>query len=214
MLMIMNNKGLEDWIEETFMPYGEFGLFFVAFFSSTFLPIPPDIMLVLLCMNAPGDPICIWYAALCTSGSVMGGIFGYYLGHTRGRSLMERFITEDKILRVQCTYNKYGMWAIGIAGFTPVPYNIFTLSSGLLKYDVKKFIFMSIVSRGARFFIVAILIMIWGRAMYDLLKDNVNLMIIATTIILAVLYLFRNRMTHTPMKNENGNGDITNDSQT
>jgi membrane protein YqaA with SNARE-associated domain len=172
---------LEEWTETTFLPLGGSGLFLVAFFSSTFLIVPPDVILILLCLNAVGDPICLWYAVVCTIGSVLGGVFGYYLGITRGRSFMEVFVSRQTISIVESTYERYGSWAVGIAGFTPVPYNIFTVGSGVMKFDLRKFTLMSIFSRGARFLIVAVVIMVWGKTLSDIIDER---LLIALTLII------------------------------
>jgi len=185
---------IKGWTEDIFMPLGGLGLFLVAFFSSTFLFVPPDIILALMCLHATGDPICIWYALICTIGSVLGGIFGYYLGYDRGRPILERYVTEDIIHQVEEAYRRFGIWAIGIAGFTPIPYNIFTFSSGILNYDVKKFIFMSALSRGARFLCVAILIMLWGQVMYDILTDSAIWLALGIVIIAIILSVMRERV--------------------
>ena len=191
---------IQEWTEDIFMPLGGVGIFLVAFFSSTFLIVPPDIILALMCLHDTGDVICLWYALICTIGSVLGGVFGYYLGYHRGRPFLEKFLPEEKVDQVEEAYARWGMWAIGIAGFTPVPYNVFTVSSGVMKYDLKKFILMSLLSRGTRFFIVAFLIMMWGEVMYEFLFDHFVWIFTAATAVVIVLFVERERLREQWMK--------------
>jgi len=139
---------IRDRTEDIFMPLGGFGLFLVAFFSSTFLLVPPDIILALMCINATGDPICIWYATVCTFGSVLGGMFGYYLGYNRGRPFLEKLITENRICQVEEAYTRFGMWAIGFLGSydTLIIFNVpfFSSSSSLRQFIDKMLMIMMI----------------------------------------------------------------------
>ncbi|MFQ5969416.1 MAG: YqaA family protein [Nitrososphaerales archaeon] len=103
-----------------------------------------------------------YYASVSTAGSVMGGIAGYYIGLKGRRPLARKLFPASKIKRVEDYFEKYGAWAVLIAGFSPVPYKIFTIASGIVRLDTKRFVLASAVGRGVRFFAETSVIMIWG----------------------------------------------------
>ncbi|MEK6589875.1 MAG: YqaA family protein [Nitrospinota bacterium] len=140
--------------------YGTYALFLIAFAESSFFPIPPDILLIALSIINP--LIALFYATVCTVGSVTGGIFGYFLGLKGGKPILERFFSHEKIVLVHNYFERYEAWAIGIAAFTPIPYKVFTIAAGVFYINFKKFVFASILGRGGRFFIVAGLIQLFG----------------------------------------------------
>jgi membrane protein YqaA with SNARE-associated domain len=141
-------------------PYGGVALFLNAVAESSFFPLPPDVLLIALSIIRPH--LSFGYAALCSVGSVVGGVLGYYLGLKGGRPLLQRLISEERIQFVERYYQKYDIWAVGIAGFTPIPYKAFTISAGVFDLDLKRFILVSLVSRSARFFLVGLVIFIFG----------------------------------------------------
>ncbi len=175
-------NSLIEWTKATFLPYGESGLFILAFMESSFFPVPADILLILLSLVSPEKALL--YAAVCTLGSVLGGIFGYFIGIKGGLPLLKRFVKESKIKTVHSFFNRYEAWAIFIAGFTPLPYKFFTISAGVFYINFKKFIIASITSRGLRFFIEGTLLMIYGEWIADFLKTYFN---IITILIVAVI---------------------------
>lgn len=149
----------QKWITLA-MPYGPVGLFFWAFAESSFFPIPPDFLLIALALLNPEKGL--WLGLVCTVGSVLGAIFGYVIGLKGGRPLIRKIVSAEKLEKVEHYYNKYDVWAVGIAGFTPLPYKIFTITAGMFKLNIKRFIIASIVSRGGRFFIVGGLFFFFG----------------------------------------------------
>lgn len=171
-------ESIRVWSETHFMPYGathwsaSAGLFALAFMESSFFPIPPDILLLLMCLSFIGSPICLWFALICTAGSVSGAIFGYWLGRNGGRPILRKFAKKKTIDGLDKYFAKWGAWAAGIAGFTPIPYKIFTISSGAFKVNFHKFLIASSLSRGGRFFLEASLVMIWGQQIYDGLNQG------------------------------------------
>jgi membrane protein YqaA with SNARE-associated domain len=149
------------WVEGwAATPYGSPALFLIAFAESSFFPIPPDVLLIPLCL---GDPErSFWFAFLCSAGSVLGGVAGYGIGYFGGRPLVYKLFPDAKVRAVERYYDKYNAWATGIAGLTPLPYKIFTISGGACSIDFKTFVLASVVSRSARFFGVASLIYFFG----------------------------------------------------
>jgi len=134
-------------------PYPAWALFFLAFAESSFFPIPPDVLLIAVCFAKPSSSL--WFATVTSLGSVFGGAFGFFIGLKGGRPLLVKLFKERKVSVVDKYFEKYGVWAILVAGFTPIPYKIFTIASGAFKMNFKKFFIASIISRSARFFIVA-----------------------------------------------------------
>ena len=168
-----------------FMNMGEVGLFALAFMESSFFPIPPDFILIPMCLMHPEEALL--YATIATIGSAIGGMFGYAIGKFGGRPALNFFFKkqQEKILEVEKLYNKYGVWAVGAAAFTPIPYKIFTIASGVFKMNLLGFSLVSIIGRGMRFFIVAAALMLFG----EKIKANLEWIIISVSILIIVFYV-------------------------
>ena len=124
----------------------------VSFAESSFFPVPPDVMLAPMVL---GNRKRAWrLAGLTTVASVAGGIFGYFLGGF-GEWLVTIYGAQETLAQAQQWFVDYGMWIILVAGFTPVPYKIFTISAGMMGMSLGLFVLASIIGRGARFFLVA-----------------------------------------------------------
>ena len=171
------------WTKNTFEPLGSYGLFILAFMESSFFPIPPDILLIVLCLAEPEKAIL--FALICTLGSATGGMLGYLIGYLGKEAILTRFVSQRKIAKVHKLFNKYEVWAVAIAGFTPIPYKVFTIAAGVFYLDFKKFVIASLIGRGLRFFIIAILIMFYGEIMISMIEKHFN---IATVIIAAAVF--------------------------
>lgn len=154
------------WGEAFFLPLGALGLFIVAFMESSFFPVPPDVLLIPLVVINP--QLAIFYAVVTTLGSVLGGVAGYYIGHKGGRPVAQKFFSDRHINKVESYFEGYGSWAVMIAGLTPIPYKVFTIASGMAKMNMRSFIFASVAGRGMRFFIEAIVLMMWGEAILSI----------------------------------------------
>ena len=170
---------------EHFMAMGEWGLFCLAFMESSFFPIPPDFILIPMCIANPEKALL--YATIATTGSALGGVLGYGIGVFGGRPALFFMFRKQykKIKDIEKLYNKYGVWAVGAAAFTPIPYKIFTIASGIFKMNLTGFTVVSIIGRGLRFFIVAISLMLFGEA----IKDNIEIIIAAATVLIVVFYI-------------------------
>lgn len=175
-------KSLVQWTINKFMPYGPLGLFLLAFCESSFFPVPPDILLIVLAIARPEMSFIL--AGITTIGSVLGAIFGYFIGLKGGRPLLERFVSKERISLVHNYFNKYEAWAIGIAGFTPIPYKIFTISAGVFYINFIRFIIASILSRGARFFLVGSAIFFFGPTIKLYIEKYFNLFTIAFVLLI------------------------------
>jgi len=172
-----------EWIQT---PAGIWALFFIAVAESSFFPIPPDVFLIALCVGAPHKSLK--FAAICAVGSVVGGILGYGLGlgfmDTLGQPILHMYGLEEKYATVQDLYQRYDAWAVGAAGFTPLPYKLFTITAGAFKINFATFVLMSILARSARFFIVAGLIYKFGAPVQHFINRYFNIL---TTVFLVLL---------------------------
>ncbi len=160
-------RRLYDWVlswAET--PHGPTALGVLAFAESSFFPIPPDPLLMALALGAPRR--ALYFAAICATASVAGGVVGYALGWGFWAALDDFFfayvpgVTPEAFESVRALYERWDFWAIFIAGFTPIPYKVFTLSSGVFGISLPVFIVASIISRSLRFFLIAGLIFFFG----------------------------------------------------
>ncbi len=172
-----------EWLEK---PYGIYVLFIIAFVESSFFPLPPDVFLIALCISVPSRSFK--YAAVCAVGSVLGGAFGYGLGlwamESVGRPIVEWYGFADKYEEVQRLYREYDALAIFAAGFTPLPYKLFTITAGAFDINFPKFILVSLLSRSARFFLVAAFIYKFGAPVKEYIEKYFNILSIVFMILL------------------------------
>ncbi len=182
-------RRLYDWVlywAET--PYGTWALFLLAFCESSFFPIPPDILLIALAVAVPKK--ALKYALICSAGSVLGGCFGYLIGRqfmaSIGSPIVDFYGLGTKVEYIGTLYNKYDAWAVGIAGFTPIPYKVFTIAAGAFKINFSVFVLTSLVSRSARFFIVGGLIYIFGPRIQGFIDKYFNILAVAFTVLLVL----------------------------
>ena len=177
--------GLFHWVEGfADKPYGGAALFVLAFAESSVFPIPPDVLLIPLCLGDPSR--AFWFAAVCTAGSVAGGAFGYGLGYWGGRPLVKRMFRAERVAAVERMYDRYNAWATGIAGLTPLPYKIFTVSGGAFAIDFKVFLIASALARGLRFFAVAGLLYVFGEPIQGFIDDNLGWLSVVFVILLVL----------------------------
>ncbi len=173
--------------------WGGLALFCFAFAESSFFPIPPDVLLIALCLGAATK--AFRYAAICTAGSIAGALAGYALGYFLWRDAAGEYtaiadfffahiFSMDSFEAVGELYDKYNFWIIFTAGFTPLPYKIFTITGGLFQIDLLMFVIASVVSRGLRFFIIAWLIWKYGAPIKTFIDKYFNVLAIAFTVLL------------------------------
>jgi len=167
-------------------PYGTWALFILAFSESSFFPIPPDVLLIALSVVLPKKSLR--YALVCSVGSILGGCFGYLIGWqfmtTVGDAIIRFYGLIDKYEYIQQLYSLYDAWVVGIAGFTPIPYKVFTITAGAFRINFVVFLVASAVSRSARFFIVGGLIYLFGPKIESFIERYFNPLAIAFVILL------------------------------
>ncbi|MRX72266.1 DedA family protein [Bacillus lacus] len=172
---------------EFFQEWGVWGLIVVAFTESSFFVIPPDALLIPMSLLQPQSALL--FAGYATLFSVLGGIFGYYLGKGIGRPLLNKFASEKLILRAEQLYEKYGIGAIIIAGFTPIPYKVFTVLSGAVSMNLALFVVGSFIGRGLRFFTVALLIMLLGENATTLISEYGTIATLLAGLIFIIIFI-------------------------
>jgi len=180
-------KKLYDWVLSwAHSPYGIWALFLLAFCESSFFPIPPDILLIALCVSIPKRSF--YFALICSAGSVLGGLLGYLIGYsfmsTVGMPIIEFYDLTSQFQRLQSIYTDYDAWAIAIAGFTPIPYKVFTITAGAFHINLFVFAMASLISRSARFFIISTLIYFFGVKIQAFIEKYFNMLSIAFVIAL------------------------------
>jgi membrane protein YqaA with SNARE-associated domain len=150
--------------------------------ESIILPVPCDLVLMALATLKPESSL--WYGALTTIGSVSGAMVGYLLGKAGGRPILLKLFKEKRVSQLDTLFARYRVWAIFIAGFTPIPYKVFTIAAGAAQINFGVFIVASFLSRGARFFIVAGLIYIFGERIKGFIDKYFDLLSIVFVILL------------------------------
>ncbi len=180
-------KKLYYWVLHwAYTPYGVWALIFTAFSESSFFPIAPDTLLMPMSLSRPKR--ALWYATLASVFSVLGGMLGYAIGlwfmDTIGMKLLELYGAVGEFQRISDLFNRYSGVAIATAGFTPIPYKVFTIAAGACKINFAVFVIASALSRSARFFLEAGLLAIFGEKIKQLIEKYFNLLTVIFVILL------------------------------
>ncbi|MEM6634917.1 MAG: YqaA family protein [Pseudomonadota bacterium] len=166
----------------------------VSFAESSFFPIPPDVLMIPMIIARPTHTFRI--AAVCLFASVLGGLFGYFLGavlfEQLGQPIFDFYGKGDAVAEFNARFNEWGAWAVLIAGVTPFPYKVITIMSGWTGLSLPVFIMSSIVARGLRFFIVAGLLWKFGPPIRSFIERRLGLMFTLFVVLLfGGFYLLR-----------------------
>jgi membrane protein YqaA with SNARE-associated domain len=154
------HRRMYDWVlslAET--KHATWSLFVLSFTESSFFPIPPDVLLGPLCLGKRERSL--WFATVTTVASVLGAVLGYAIGHYAWEAVQQWMFdyvpgfSQDKFDTVQSWYDAWGVWVLFVAAFTPIPFKVFTIAGGVFAQPLLPFIGVSLVGRGARFFLVA-----------------------------------------------------------
>ena len=180
-------RKLYDWVlrwAET--PYGSWALFLLALAESSFFPVPPDVLLIALAISIPARSFR--YALICSVGSLIGGVLGYVIGYQFmdlvGMKIVEFYGFTEQYGAVSYLYERYNAWAVGVAGFTPIPYKVFTISAGAFKINFPIFFLASAISRSARFFLVGWLIYAFGPEIKQFIDRYFNILAVLFVVLL------------------------------
>lgn len=200
-------RKIYDWVlhwAET--PYGPAALFILAFAESSFFPIPPDALLIALALGVRSKSFK--FAAICTIASVLGALLGYGIGYFVWWDGLNEFskianfffnnipgFTQELFYNVKELYDQWNFWIVFTAGFTPIPYKVFTITGGAFNVNIFLFIIASIIGRAGRFFLVAFLIWKFGKQIESFIDKYFNWLAIGFTVLLiggfiGINYLF------------------------
>lgn len=180
-------RRLYDWVLHwAHTPYGTWALFILAFTESSFFPIPPDVLLIALAISIPAK--AFRFALICSIGSVIGGLFGYFIGYQLidiiGLPIIKFYGLMDKYEMIRKSYEENNALIVFIAAFTPIPYKLITITAGAFKLNIFTFTIASIVGRSARFYIVAWLIHHYGESIKKFIDKYFNLLTVVFTVLL------------------------------
>lgn len=165
-------------------PNAGWWLALIAFAESSFFPIPPDALLVPMALAKPRSA---WkFAAICTVASVVGGALGYLIGFAVfdqvARPILNIYGYGPAYAAFQAKFQEYGLWIILIKGLTPIPYKIVTIAAGAARFDFLLFMMASVLTRGARFFMVATLLHFFGDKVRDFIEKRLTLVTSALAV--------------------------------
>ncbi|WP_421707631.1 YqaA family protein [Algihabitans sp.] len=168
-------RSLYDWtMAQAERRYALSVLFAVSFIESSVFPIPPDVLLIPMVLAARDRAWLI--AGVCTVASVLGGVAGYAIGYYFytgvGEPILQFYGYIDRFEAFAESYNEWGAWIVAGAGFTPFPYKLITIASGVTQLDLGTFMAASVVSRGGRFFLVAALLWWFGQPIRRFIENN------------------------------------------
>jgi len=188
---------LYDWMMVNAVGRNAWGtLFIVSFAESSFFPIIPDVMLIPMILAERKHAFRL--AAWCTLASVLGGMLGYAIGaflyDSIGRWLISLYGYGDKVDEFRAFYAEWGAWVILVKGLSPIPYKVVTILSGFAAYSFPMFVLLSIITRGARFTLWAILLYLYGEPIRAFIEKRLELVLFATFIIIMTGFLLATYM--------------------
>ncbi|MEW6641530.1 MAG: YqaA family protein [Pseudomonadota bacterium] len=190
-------RRIYDWcVAAADKPYSLWVMGAVSFAESSFFPVPPDVMLIPMSLARPQRA---WlYAVVCTLTSVLGGVVGYAIGailfDSIGQWLIHLYGYGDRVEQFRTAYAEYGAWIILLKGLTPIPYKIVTITSGFAGYNLLLFVLFSIIARGGRFFIVAILMNRYGEWIRVRIEKHLGLWVAGGVGVLVLGFVIAFRM--------------------
>ena len=160
------------WVDS---PAGPIALALITASEAIFFPIPPDPLLIALALRNPDSALLL--AGLATVASTGGGLVGHWLGVRFGQPLLQR-IGGDRAGRVEAMFARYGFWAVVVAGLTPIPYKVFTITAGVLGLPRVPFVIASLVGRGLRFGAFGVAIFLWGDRVQAFLEEQFDVLVL------------------------------------
>ena len=172
------------WAKTKQAPYALFG---IAFMESSFFPIPPDVLLIT--MVIANRKKWIHFAAICTIGSILGSLFGYFIGwslfESVGKAIVNTYNLEEIIKLIGEKYKENAFFTIFTAAFTPIPFKAITITAGLFKIPLQTLIYASLIGRSARFFLVAGALRLFGKKIADSIEKYFDIFSIVFVVLLA-----------------------------
>ncbi|MDI4665789.1 DedA family protein [Xanthobacter autotrophicus] len=182
-------RKLYDWIiAYSAKPSAPWALALVAFAESSVFPVPPDVLQVPMTLARPDRA---WrYALIATIASVLGGLVGYAIGallyDSVGKFLIDLYGYGTKVDQFRAAYAHYGHWVILLKGLTPIPFKLVTITSGFADYNLFWFVLLSIITRGARFFLLAALLHHFGQSAREFIEKRLGLVTLSFLAVLVI----------------------------
>lgn len=178
---------------DLFISLGAPGLFTVAFWEFFLFPVPPDLVLIPLAVANPA--FAFGYAAVATAGSIFAGLIGFYLGRKGGRSALKSRFSGTQVERAEAYFDRYGLVTLALGGFAPIPegYELLSVVSGLLGLTPRSFLLASLVGRGGKYFLEAVLVLALGEEARSLSEAEIYALIGLVALVAVVAYLLRQR---------------------
>lgn len=177
MAVVMLRRFYDAVIALSERPAAPFWLFGIAFAEASFFPVPPDALLIPMALAQPRK--AYWFALICTVGSVIGGALGYTIGFLLLARLAQPIIDvyhyQAAFAAFQQKFAQYGVWVILIKGLTPIPYKIVTIAAGAASFNFWLFMGASVITRGGRFFLLAVLLRIFGEPVREFIEKRLGL---------------------------------------
>jgi len=191
-------RRLYDWtMAKAAGPNATTMLFVISFAESSFFPIPPDVMLVPMCLANRAR--AFFLAAWCTLASALGGVFGYVIGaflfESIGQWLVDAYGIGEGMEAFRALYTEWGIWAVLIGALTPIPYKLVTIASGIAGYNFPMFVLLSVLARGFRFGVEAALVYRFGEPVREFVEKRLEIIVSVLVALvvggfIAIRYLF------------------------
>lgn len=190
-------RRLYDWcLGAADKPQASWWLGAVSFAESSFFPVPPDVMLIPMSLARPDR--AYRYALVCTITSVIGGLLGYLIGavlyDTIGHWVIETYGYGDKIEALREAYRDYGVWIILLKGLTPIPYKVVTIAAGIAYFNLPMFIILSVITRGARFFVLAFLLNRYGAQARAIIEKRLGFWLVISAAIVIIGFVIVSKL--------------------
>ena len=188
-------RKLYDWtLLKSSHPKASWFLAIISFAESSFFPIPPDIILIPMIIAKKTK--AYFYAFICTLSSVAGGVigycFGFFLYNSIGLLILNYYGLSDHFINFEQYYLKYGLLIVLAAGFTPFPFKVITIASGVFALNILSFIIIAFIARGLRFYIIAYLLKIFGTSIEKIIDKYFNILtIVFFTILIGSIALLK-----------------------
>ncbi|MBT6179410.1 MAG: DedA family protein [Deltaproteobacteria bacterium] len=187
-------RRMYDWVLAwSESPYAVPALIVIAFAEASFFPIPPDVLLIAMCLGTTEKS---WtFAGICTVASVLGGLAGYAIGVFAWATLADTFyrwvpgFTPDAFANIQALYLEWGVVMVFAAGFSPIPFKLFTVASGVVGLPLMPFLGAAALSRGLRFFLVAGLLKRFGEPVKDIIDKYFNQLALLFCVLLVTGFM-------------------------
>ncbi|KEO82188.1 YqaA family protein [Tumebacillus flagellatus] len=179
------------------LEYGWIGLLFVSFAEASFLPVAPDLLLIPIAGSH--HRLALLYALLALAGSLAGAWFGHFLGSKAGYPILRKFMREERIGKIRAVFDRYGVWAVIVAGLIPLPFKLFTISAGVFQMRRSTLFIGTLIGRGVRFGVVAWLSTLFHIRIPHGLEMKLFLGLLAV-LLLGSVYLFLKSEKASPLR--------------